>query len=193
MPSSSLTRKTKSKIKTKMDLKKTRKNCQDKYCTEYTKNIIKIGNTFGEGALKIIKKKLDTLAKKKNKTEKEEKELKERKQTFDKMVKEIRQKLKDKKEIQKRINHNMEDCATKYCDPECKGTIFETRKDLSPELQEKYKDNPALITFFKNRKKELFKGRKTVLKDGFYYKMKPKTRKALEKKGAISGCIEMDF
>jgi len=187
MPSS-LTRKTKTPIS-----RKTMKNCQDTYCTEYTNNIIKIGNALGEASLKIIKKKLDTLAKKKNKTVQEEEELVERKQKYDKMVKEIRQKLKDKKEIQKRVKSNMKDCAQKFCNPECKGTIFETRDDLSPELKAEYKDFPGFINVLKIRKKELFKGRKTVLKDGFYYKMKPKTRKASEKKGAISGCIEMDF
>jgi len=191
MPSS-LTRKKDSKIKDK-DLNKTRKNCQETYCTEYAKNIIKIGNALGETTLKMVKKRLDTLAKKKNKSVEEEKELVERKRKFDQMVKEIRQKLKDKKEIQKRIKLNMKDCAQKFCNPECKGTIFETRDDLSPELQKKYKSMPELLTSYKNLKKELFKGRKTVLKDGFYYKMKPKTRKESEKKGAISGCIEMAF
>ena len=192
MPAS-LTRKKDNKSKMDPDQRKTRKNCQDKYCTEYTKNIIKIGNALGETTLKMVKKRLDTLEKKKNKTVQEETELTDRKRNFDKMVKEIRQKLKDKKEMQKRIKHNMKDCAQKFCNPECKGTIFETRTDLSPELKAEYKDFPGFITVLKNRKKELFKGRKTVLKDGFYYKMKPKTRKASEKKGAISGCIEMDF
>ena len=190
MPSASPTRKKDSKIK---DLRKTRKNCQETYCTEYAKNIIKIGNAFGETTLKMVKKRLDTLAKKKNKSVEEEKELVERKRKFDQMVKEIRQKLKDKKEIQKRIKQNIEGCSELFCNPECKGTLYETRDDLSPELQKKYKSMPEWITSYKNRKKELFKGRKTVLKDGFYYKMKPKTRKGLEKKGAISGCIEMAF
>jgi len=54
MPAS-LTRKTKTPIS-----RKTLKNCKDKYCTEYANNIIKIGNALGEGALKIIKKRLDT-------------------------------------------------------------------------------------------------------------------------------------
>jgi len=189
--SASRTRKTKPKTKTIPN--KTRKNCENTYCKAYTKNLIKIGNALGETTLKIIKKRLDTLEKKKNKTVQEEEALEKGKRNFDKMVKEIRQKLKDKKDIQKRVKLNMKECVLKFCNPECKGTIFETRKDLSPELQEQYKKNPALIAFFKNKKKELFKGRKTVLKDGFYYKMKPKTRKASEKKGAISGCIEMDF
>jgi hypothetical protein len=175
------------------DPRKTRKNCQETYCTEYTNNIIKIGNALGEGQLKIVKKRLDTLEKKKNKTAKEEEDLKTWKNNYTKMVKGIRQKLKDKKEIQKRIKLNMKDCAQKFCNPECKGTIFETRKDLSPELKAEYKKYPAFINVLRIRKKELFKGRKTVLKDGFYYKMKPKTRKASEKKGAISGCIEMAF
>jgi hypothetical protein len=190
MPVASITRKKDSKTPIS---RKTMKNCQDTYCTEYTNNIIKIGNALGETSLKMMKKKLDTLAKKKNKSEEEEKELKEKKRNFDQMVKGIRQKLKDKKEIQKRIKLNMKGCAQKFCNPECKGTIFETRKDLSPELKAEYKDFPGFINVLKIRKKELFKGRKTVLKDGFYYKMKPKTRKASEKKGAISGCIEMDF
>ena len=192
MPAS-LTRKTKPKLDLKTDLKKTMKNCQDKYCTEYTNNIIKIGNALGEGHLKMVKKRLDTLEKKKNKTVKEEEDLKTWKNNYNKMVKEIRQKLKDKKEMQKRVKLNMKACAQKFCNPECKGTIFETRTDLSPELKAEYKDFPEFITVLKNQKKELFKGRKTVLKDGFYYKIKPKTRKASEKKGAISGCIEMDF
>lgn len=189
MPTS-LTRKKDSKTK---DPRKTRKNCQETYCTEYTNNIIKIGNALGEGQLKMVKKRLDTLEKKKNKTAKEEEDLKTWKNNYTKMVKGIRQKLKDKKEIQKRIKLNMKDCAQKFCNPECKGTIFEAREDLSPELKAEYKKYPAFINVLRIRKKELFKGRKTVLKDGFYYKMKPKTRKASEKKGAISGCIEMAF
>lgn len=181
------------KLNPKIDINKTRKNCKETFCTEYAKKIIKIGNALGEGQLKIVKKRLETLEKKKNKSAEEEKELVERKRKFDQMVKEIRQKLKDKKEIQKRIKQNIEGCSERYCNPECKGTLYETREDLAPELQKKYKAMPELITSYKNLKKELFKGRKTVLKDGFYYKMKPKSRKALEKKGAISGCIEMDF
>ena len=190
MPVASLTRKKDSKIK---DVRKTRKNCQETYCAEYAKNIIKTGNALGETMLKMVKKRLDSLAKKKNKSVEEEKELVERKRKFDQMVKEIRQKLEDKKEMQKRIKTNIKSCSEMFCNPECKGTLYETRDDLSPELQKKYKSMPELITSYKNRKKELFKGRKTVLKDGFYYKMKPKTRKAFEKKGAISGCMEMAF
>ncbi len=85
-------------------------------------------------------------------------------------------------------------CKLHYCNPTCKGTIFQKGKEM-PTLEEtkhlKGKNKKFMNTFSKNMRKNIFKGKTNVLKDGFYEKLPSKTRKLLLKEGALSGCASV--
>lgn len=94
-------------------------------------------------------------------------------------------KTKDKEKI------NMS--ARLFCNLGCVGTEFQEAEFSDADLEKMYEwagDNKAaLIKEMKKSRKNLRKGRKTILKDNFYHKFDPKTKKRLIKEGALSGCI----
>lgn len=83
-------------------------------------------------------------------------------------------------------------CATHYCNEGCKKTIFEDGPPdkLSEEFM-KYLKHKELIKSFEELRKELFGNKTSVLKDGFYEGLNPKTLNKLKKEGAISGCAKV--
>ena len=81
-----------------------------------------------------------------------------------------------------KIQHTLKNI---YCNPGCKGTIYQNNS-FPKELEKKY--SKKLIDKLKKKRKELFKGNKSVLVNNFYKDLKNKTVKKLKKKGAISGC-----
>lgn len=91
---------------------------------------------------------------------------------------------KQKKELEKT-------CKLHYCNPTCKGTIFQRGKAM-PILEEtkqlKGKQKKFMNDIAKQIRKEYFKGKTNVLKHGFYEKLPAKTRKLIQEKGATSGC-----
>lgn len=94
---------------------------------------------------------------------------------------------KIKKSMQKSMNYNnvKESCKTAFCNPGCKGTIFQNN-EFPKELEKKYKKNKELIVLLKKMRDGLFQDKKTILKNDFYIKIK--NPKKLKKDGAISGC-----
>ena len=98
-----------------------------------------------------------------------------------------------------------DNCQSGYCNPGCKGTVFEDGgEELSNEAKQKI-EQPVDADKHLNRKqkkivkglalsmsskmrKSLFQGRKTVLKNDFYYKIPNKTVSEAKQKGALSGC-----
>ena len=94
---------------------------------------------------------------------------------------------KQKKELEKT-------CKLHYCNPTCKGTIFQKGKEM-PTLEEtkhlKGKNKNFMNKFSRNMRKNIFKGKTNVLKDGFYEKLPSKTRKLIQQKGALSGCASV--
>ncbi len=94
---------------------------------------------------------------------------------------------KQKKELEKT-------CKLHYCNPTCKGTIFQKGKDM-PTLEEtkhlKGKNKNFMNKFSRNMRKNIFKGKTNVLKDGFYERLPSKTRKLIQQKGALSGCASV--
>lgn len=82
-------------------------------------------------------------------------------------------------------------CKLAYCNPTCKGTLFQKGKSMPSIAQVnefKGKNKKLLMNFTKKARKNIFKGKTNVLKNGFYEKLSSKTRKILKEKGAISGC-----
>lgn len=110
------------------------------------------------------------------------------------MMKQISKHLKIK--IPKTLKLRKEDyavCKRAYCNPGCKGTLFESGKHLSKTAKQVItkrmgKHSKLVLGFVKETRKGIFKGKTSVLKDDFYNKI-PSEKVAMEKrKGALSGC-----
>lgn len=115
----------------------------------------------------------------------------------EKLYKNLTKKLSGKsKSLNSKTRKSIEKgCYRGYCNPGCSGTIFqagkkmptiETDNSLTKKLGFKAKKNFAALQ--KILRNEIFKGKTNVLKNSFYEKLSPKTRKVLKKKGALSGC-----
>jgi len=145
------------------------KICENTFCEEYFEKVKKISEDLITLTIQKMKNKnVDT-----------------------KIIKQIKLKLKkitDKLNSKKFKKDTMELCKNSFCNPSCKGTIFQNNK-FPQELVNKYskqKDGKKTIKRLKQMRKNLFEGKKTIIKDGFYKKL-PNIKK-LKKKGAISGC-----
>ena len=89
----------------------------------------------------------------------------------------------------------IKDCVQGFCNPGCKGTIYEPGESLSENLVNDIKKlikdkktHPSLLKAFKKMRKTIFKNKKNVLKDGFYEKFNVTQKKRYQKHGALSGC-----
>lgn len=82
-----------------------------------------------------------------------------------------------------------------FCNPGCKETIFEEDFDSEKYVRQTCKKNcKGLQTFYKNFRKTLMKGKKTMLdKDSFYDAYNKKRKEKLKKEGALSGCTAILF
>jgi len=103
-----------------------------------------------------------------------------------------------KKSMKKNRKANIATCKKGYCNPECKGTIFEKGKSAPKEMfdEDIFEKGPAkniLKEFAINQRKGIFGKKTDVLKDSFYEKLSPETVKKLKKEGALSGCSLMAF
>ena len=92
-----------------------------------------------------------------------------------------------------------------YCNPGCKGTMFQDNPYPKKEIEENFKNSykirsnkkvtkkqlTQMNNFTKKIRKSLFKGRKSVLKKNFYENLKGTEK--MKKQGAISGCSIMMF
>ena len=149
---------------------KLKKTCEKKFCEKYIKKVTKF-------SLALVKKLMDN-----SKIKIDDKKRK-------KLNKNIKSDLKKKeKELQKV-------CSMAHCNPTCKGTIFENgNSNVLPnefKKQMKNKKNDKLIEMLIKMRKELFKDKKSIIKDGFYISLKKSTVKKIKKDGAISGCSVM--
>jgi len=146
------------------------KKCENTFCKEYYKKVKEISEY-------IIKQ---TVEKCKNIDVKNTKEIKLK-------IK----KMKDKLRSEKFKEESMEICKNSFCNPGCKGTIFQNNK-FPKELIDKYskqKDGEKTLESLKKIRKILFKGKKkTILKNSFFVELPVKK---LKKKSAISGCAMM--
>lgn len=103
-------------------------------------------------------------------------------------------KMKPIKFTQKQKKDSANKCFKSYCNPTCKGTIFQNGKEF-PKLKFTYsktkKAKELATKILKDFRKQMFGKKNSVLKDGFYEKLNSKTVKELKKKGALSGCTVM--
>jgi hypothetical protein len=107
----------------------------------------------------------------------------------DKLAKTL--KIKSTKFTQKEKKDSVKKCFKAYCNPTCKGTIFQDGKEFPKNItltSKKKKIRDLAITMLKGFRKQMFGKKNSVLKDGFYEKLNSKTVKQLKKKGALSGC-----
>ena len=97
-----------------------------------------------------------------------------------------------KKLIQERSNKIRKTCAKTYCNPGCKGTIFEKGKDISPSAINNAgltpKNKKILKEILTDIRKDLFKGKNNVLNQNFYEETPKKKVAQLKKQGALSLC-----
>jgi hypothetical protein len=157
------------------------KKCENTFCKEFTKKMIK-------STKDVLKKVID----------KEKKGLKDSKDAKNiKKLKDLKNKEKifKNKTFNKKITQTMTEkfnkvCKNAYCNPECKGTVFQNNgfpKELENELS-KQNHGKITIQFLKKMRKDIFKDKKTVLKNSFYNGLKKEDVTKLKKKGALSGC-----
>ena len=109
---------------------------------------------------------------------------KKTKDDLKKKIKDITDSLKNKKFI----DNSKELCKNAFCNPKCKGTIFQNG-EFPKEIIKKYskvKDGDTTIKSLKLLRNKIFNGKKTVIKDDFYIGFKQKNK--IQKEGAISGC-----
>jgi hypothetical protein len=80
-------------------------------------------------------------------------------------------------------------CIKGYCNPTCKGTLFESGKGFPKSLEKEYKKkSPIVMNFIKATRKNIFKNKDNVLNNGFYNKLNNNSVKSIKKNGAISAC-----
>jgi hypothetical protein len=89
---------------------------------------------------------------------------------------------------------NIEDqCEKGYCNPDCKGTIFEKGKgDKLPRGMKipktKVVTRKVMKKLLEKMRKDIFKGKNNILKNSFYNKLSATEVKKAKKEGALSGC-----
>lgn len=89
-----------------------------------------------------------------------------------------------------------EQCITGFCNPGCKGTLYEPGKGVPKKLIDdikknktlKKKEREKLIKITKEMRALIFNKKTDVLKDGFYEKFDKKLKKEYKEHGALSGC-----
>jgi hypothetical protein len=99
------------------------------------------------------------------------------------------------KNMKKNNERYQQMCEIAYCNPGCKNTVYQNgefnNKDIKNALVKqnvKGKTLKEMIPLMKKMRKDIFKGKKTVLKKDFYVGLSNKDVKTLRKKGALSGC-----
>ena len=82
-------------------------------------------------------------------------------------------------------------CKNAFCNQGCKDSIFEDGPvNQLPESMKQQYTSKEMRKFWLTQRKKTFGKKKSVLKDGFYHKLTPKTIQRLKKEGAISGCLQ---
>jgi hypothetical protein len=101
---------------------------------------------------------------------------------------------------------SMEVCKQGYCNPGCKGTLYQDGKTIAPaalkaiaNVSEKATRTASgkavppgakkfMMNTLKETRKGIFKGKSSVLRNSFYEKLPPANVAKAKKKGALSGC-----
>jgi len=83
------------------------------------------------------------------------------------------------------VKQIMKSCKIGYCNPTCKGTIFQNGKNFPKNVKV---PSPLVLSMMKRIRKGLFKNKTTVLNKNFYEKLKKNNVANVKKRGATSGC-----
>ena len=162
-------------------------NCKTKFIPNYTKRISKFAKRFSKKwdnkCLKMLKS--PTTSAKNNK-----------------FLVSICKKTKTKKSVSNKTKKMYERVLEKgFCNPGCKGTIFQDNVFPQKEIEQDYLNNHTIPRKYKTKKEinsftrgskairsSIFNGQKSVLKNSFYNGLTQKTIKSLKRDGALSGC-----
>jgi len=156
-------------------------NCKD-FCRKSVNKTIKHNRSLLKSVPKLTKTKLDSLYKKALKNRPQE--LKKIKEEYKRMLKFIIFTKKNDKTLfdKKKIS---QECNMHYCNPGCKGTIYEDEPGTSYIKTLPQKTRSIII----NLRKKLFNGKKSILENNFNEKITTRKKNELKKQGAISGCV----
>jgi hypothetical protein len=83
------------------------------------------------------------------------------------------------------VKQIMKSCKIGYCNPTCKGTIFQNGKNFPKNVKA---PTPMMLSIMKGMRNGMFKNKTSVLKNSFYEKLKKKNVACAKKRGATSGC-----
>ena len=83
-----------------------------------------------------------------------------------------------------KVKELMKKCKLGYCNPTCKGTIYQNGKNFPKNV----KVPSPLLSIIKGVRKNIFKNKTSVLKNSFYEKLSKKNVTCARKRGATSGC-----
>jgi len=189
------------KTKNKNTKKNMKKNCTKKRWGGDKKKVESCMNTKCQLWLDQAEKNIEKMKKKIEKNYNEKKK-EEKKICGDEKKKEECEKIKNlllfSKTFLENLNLDSEKnkkieldvCKSLLCNEGCKETIMEDGdpNTLPKSVTKKFKKNKELLEILQKRRKDIFKNKKTVLKDGFYEGLKSSDVKKLQKEGAISGC-----
>jgi hypothetical protein len=104
----------------------------------------------------------------------------------------LQQNILSEKNTKKLASSTRKYCETSFCNPGCKGTIFESGSGLPIAMKKKYNKTTQLKNLEEHRN-DIFGKKNDVLVDDFYDGLSPKIIKKLRKEGAVSGCITASF
>jgi hypothetical protein len=83
-------------------------------------------------------------------------------------------------------------CENTFCNPTCKGTMFEDKDKVTSTPKLKFirdkKTRKRYIKLIMKSKDQLFGKKNSILKDGFNEKIPHKIVNKMKRQGAISGC-----
>jgi len=83
------------------------------------------------------------------------------------------------------VREIMKQCKKGYCNPGCKGTIFQNGKNFPKNVKAL---TPMALSIMKGMRNGMFKNKTSVLNRNFYEKLKNKNVACAKKRGATSGC-----
>lgn len=85
-------------------------------------------------------------------------------------------------------------CKRGYCNPGCKGTMFQNGKNFPENLDLNIKDEKTrkfAMNITRKIRTRMFKSKSSVLKGEFFNKLKSSNVSRVKKQGALSGCSLM--
>jgi hypothetical protein len=155
-----------------------KEKCIKKFTPKYLAKTMKLNKEIASFMTKMLRKTIRA----KDKTPDQKKLQKQLKKTIEK--------LQSPKNIEKMRKKSEKEIINAFCNEECKGTVFEkgSPNKLPKEIEEKYKGQDKILGVLKMMRKNMFNGKKDILKDSFYEHLGKKEVDALKKAGAISGC-----